>query len=185
MSTVLLTLAAEGPQWPQILGVLVAVWLVFWWAVWARRPAAVPGRHRPDQVGVPDVFDRVMAAAAPVEAAAAFRAAHRVVAEQLAAEVRVPAHLLAVDDWTADLPTAQLRVVTDSDLAGVYDSTVFAASGFPTGGFVPGGLVVAPDARHTSPSRAAAEDWPPIFDRLAKECGYDPDRGFDGWLVAA
>ena len=149
MSTVLLTLAAEGPQWPQILGVLVAVWLVFWWAVWARRPAAVPGRHRPDQVGVPDVFDRVMAAAAPVEAAAAFRAAHRVVAEQLAAEVRVPAHLLAVDDWTADLPTKQLPVIVEEPVE---------------------------QPQHTSPTQRARERWQvdcPIFAVLAEEWKFE------------
>lgn len=146
------------PSWPQILGVSVAVWLVFGWAVWAHRPAAVPGRHRPDQVAVSDVFDRVMAAAAPVEAAAAFRAAHHVVAEQLAAEVRVHAHLLAVDDWTADLSTTQLPVIVEEPVE---------------------------QPRHTSPSQADADEWPPIFVQLAKECRYDRERGFDGWLVAA
>lgn len=43
---------------------------------------------------------------------------------------------------------------------------------------------VVEQPRHTSPSQAAADDWPPIFTQLAAQWSYDREHGFDG-LVAA
>jgi hypothetical protein len=75
------------------------------------------------------------------------------------------------DDWTADLPTAVIplrRRGHHADLLVLDEPS-------------PG--VDRP--RRTSPSWAAADDWPPIFTQLADQWGYDHERGFDGLVAAA
>ena len=87
-------MSAVVPSWPAILAVLAAVWLVFGWAIYAHRPAQEPGRHRPESVTVPDVFDRVLATDPEV---LPFRPGLT--------------YWDDVDDWTTDLPTQELPVV--------------------------------------------------------------------------
>lgn len=62
-----------------------------------------------------------------------------------------------IDDWLTDLPTQELPVIVEPPVE---------------------------PPRHTSPTQAAADDWPPIFTRLAADWRYDREHGFDG-LVAA
>lgn len=133
------------PLWQQAAGVLAATVLVLAWALVARRVCQKSGRHRPDRVTqATDVFDRVLAV--------------------------VPAEPESVDDWTADLPTAELLVViTGSDLAEHYQSVALAGARFAA-------EVRSGEVRHTSPSERARQRWGvecPIFASLADEYGYD------------
>ncbi len=106
------------PLWQQLAGVLTAAALVLVWAILARRARQAPGRHRADQVVPrPDVFDQVL---------------------MLAAVAPEP-ELEPVDDWTADLPTAELPVVRHTSPSETLrgqcelDSPIFMEMALPLG----------------------------------------------------
>lgn len=137
------------PQWPAILGVLTAVWLVFGWAIYAHQPAQVPGRHRPESVTVPDVFARVLASEPETDVLPFWPG---------------PNYRDILDDWTTDLPTQELPVITGQQL--LADDTA---------------VVVNEPPRHTSPTERARERWGvecPIFAALADQYGYEPGGTF-------
>ena len=137
------------------IGVLTATVLVLAHAVWERRARQTPGRHRPETV-------------TPLNLAAA-------PADGPYAVVDVD-WSRSIDDWTADLPTAELRVVTAADLADHYDDITFAIQAF-----------AGDSRRHTSPSETARLRWGvecPIFAGLAQARGYDPIRGFEAFDTA-
>ncbi|MDD7812593.1 hypothetical protein PP713_08490 [Mycobacterium sp. CSUR Q5927] len=117
----------------QQIAALVATALVLAAAIWARRRRQTPGRHRPGQ-----------AIAGPD------------VFEQVLA-------LTEPDDWTADLPTVQLRLVVDADFEAL--STALS------------------EVKNMVRQRWQTEC--PIFAALADEYGYDAARGFDTQLAAA
>ncbi|MEB3022906.1 hypothetical protein [[Mycobacterium] crassicus] len=163
--------------WQQIAGVAVATVLVLGWAVWCRRRRQAPGRHRPDQVARLTAASRALDALAPgasrsaelgsqfIDRAIRYRGQ---LAGMAVSGLMNPVDDLT-DDWTADLPTAEVPLITALDLAKHYESTALAAAQFAA-------AVRSGELRHTSPSERARQRWGvecPIFAELADEYGYD------------